>query len=619
MYITTFYSFKGGVGRTMALVNVAATLASAGRRVLVVDFDIEAPGLDTFEVLKPRKEVPGIIDFVSQYLESNQAPDIANYIGKCSPIGKQNGKLWIMPSGRNETYTANFHQIDWGDLYERRDGFLLFEDLKAQWKEVLKPDYVLIDSRTGHTDTGGICTRQLPDAVVVLFFPNEQNLRGLVDVVGDIREETTGPRKKNIQIHFVMSNVPDLDDEDQILENKINEFQDKLGFRQEPMIVHRYDSLSLLNQVVFSIDRPKSRLAKEYREIVREISVRNWNDRDGVLRYIDKSRRRRRRWKQMDDDSILRWEQMLDKIEKAHPNDGEILFQLGTLKESHHPETASSLIDRAINAGYKKPEAYLKRSKFREEANDMNGVCEDVWRVLNIEHVPPIMVSEAISRLMRFDNNSQEAIGKTLAVQSLERDDIRWLAGTLNRSTADLVLATVLLERILDDNELSEDDCKTIKFNLGVSYMGLGKCSEAAKLFRSAEENIEDLEIDYAFNLAMAKWGTTGTVQSEIFQHVIEHVRLNSIEDDSPNYFQCSAIAYWAVGDKDTALDCTNRAHQAILKFHYRTEFSCWSYLEVNMESFEEDLDAIRTLIRKPDSTLPKFMTLRDNNELIST
>ena len=50
MYVTTFYSFKGGVGRTMALVNVAVELANTGRRVLVVDFDLEAPGLDTFDL-----------------------------------------------------------------------------------------------------------------------------------------------------------------------------------------------------------------------------------------------------------------------------------------------------------------------------------------------------------------------------------------------------------------------------------------------------------------------------------------------------------------------------------------------------------------------------------------
>ena len=72
MYITTFYSFKGGVGRTMALVNTAVTLALRGRRVLVVDFDVEAPGLDTFDVLRPREEVPGIIDFVAEYVKSGK-------------------------------------------------------------------------------------------------------------------------------------------------------------------------------------------------------------------------------------------------------------------------------------------------------------------------------------------------------------------------------------------------------------------------------------------------------------------------------------------------------------------------------------------------------------------
>ena len=44
-YIFTFYSFKGGVGRSLAVMNVAYTLAGRGRHVLVVDMDLEAPGL----------------------------------------------------------------------------------------------------------------------------------------------------------------------------------------------------------------------------------------------------------------------------------------------------------------------------------------------------------------------------------------------------------------------------------------------------------------------------------------------------------------------------------------------------------------------------------------------
>ena len=144
------------------------------------------------------------------------------------------------------------------------------------------------------------------DGVVVLFFPNDQNLRGLTDLVGDIRSEADEPRNKSIELHFVMSNVPDLDDEDRMLESKINAFQDQLGFRREPMAIHRYDSLSLLNQVVFARDRPKSGLAMEYGEIVREISSRNWQDRDGALEYL---RRAGRRWRWTADDSTTAGEE----------------------------------------------------------------------------------------------------------------------------------------------------------------------------------------------------------------------------------------------------------------------------------------------------------------------
>ena len=48
----------------MALVNIAVELAKTGRRVLTVDFDLEAPGLDTFDIVRSENHVPGIIDFV---------------------------------------------------------------------------------------------------------------------------------------------------------------------------------------------------------------------------------------------------------------------------------------------------------------------------------------------------------------------------------------------------------------------------------------------------------------------------------------------------------------------------------------------------------------------------
>ena len=142
------------------------------------------------------------------------------------------------------------------------------EDLKAQWRATISPDYVLIDSRTGHTDVGGICTRQLPDSVVVLFFPNDQNLRGIESVVRDIRNEALPPRRKEITVHLVAANVPDLDDEERILAyvrqaGSINNSQCRdlltVGLHRACYLLRKLHRAGLLN-------RDHSRRSAQYRQ-----------------------------------------------------------------------------------------------------------------------------------------------------------------------------------------------------------------------------------------------------------------------------------------------------------------------------------------------------------------
>ena len=365
----------------MALVNVAVELAQRGRRVLAVDFDLEAPGLDTFDLPRPPGLIPGMVDFVSEYLDTGQAPDVEKFVFESKGVGSNSGGLWIMPSGANrDSYATTFSNIDWGELYELRDGYLLFEDLKEQWKASVQPDYVFVDSRTGHTDIGGICTRQLPDAVAILFFPNTQNLRGLTKVVRDIRSERTDPGKRQIQLHFIMSNVPDLDDEDRILEESIASFEKDLEF-QNPLTIHRYDSLSLLNQVVFAKDRPRSRLAKEYHAVTAEIIRHNPLDRDGVLDFLDNIAPMRR-FPRSRGFRIREWMEItkhLETVETSHQNDGEVLFRLGSLRNQFGRfKEAVELFDRAIEVGFREPEVYLMRARIRRrELHDDDGARQD--------------------------------------------------------------------------------------------------------------------------------------------------------------------------------------------------------------------------------------------------
>lgn len=55
------------------------------------------------------------------------------------------------------------------------------ETLRDDW--VTQYDFVLVDSRTGVSDTGGICTVQLSDVLTVVFSANRQNLDGVADVM----------------------------------------------------------------------------------------------------------------------------------------------------------------------------------------------------------------------------------------------------------------------------------------------------------------------------------------------------------------------------------------------------------------------------------------------------
>ncbi len=601
MYVTTFYSFKGGVGRTMALINVAVDLARRGRRVLAVDFDLEAPGLDTFDLPGASRTTPGMIDFVSAYLNTGQAPRADEYVFESSGTGDGDGGLWVMPSGAHrDTYAATLARIDWGLLYEQHDGYLLFEDLKEQWREFVNPDYVLIDSRTGHTDVGGICTRQLPDAVVVLFFPNAQNLRGLTKVVRDVRAERTAPEDKDIDLHFVMSNVPDLDDEDQILEKNIASFQRDLGFSGKPSMIHRYDSLALLNQMIFVKERPRSRLAKEYQAVTAEIVRLNPDDRDGALDYITRIRQAGSTPGSVSRTSVRRH---LKEVEASHQHDGEVLFRLGTLRAHERRNgDAVGLFSRAIEAGYRQPEVYLRRAWIRRWENDRDGASQDAVEVLQSDRTTPAQVGRALTMIAP---EQLQKVADSPAVVMLPPDEQILIAADLDRSWDQAETARLMLKPLISDSRLAPEEQSRARHALVLAYIALGRFSDALELIRNQEPELERMEIQFAFNYGMAMWGDGGRLMPEPFYRVLE------LEDPdnnvSPNNLQCISFAHWACGDTAKALEYAAAALWEMTR-QQRSEFSCWRYLRVPARMFARDVSEMVDLIEGDDSLKPRFI-----------
>lgn len=219
----TFYSFKGGVGRTMSLLNVACILAGRGRRVLMIDFDLEAPGLTLFKE-KSRKNQPpprqaGLVELIQDFLRNPKESPLADKDNPASfrdhyvralPIPDklqqlEGGCLDLMPSGLiDETYQQRLYSIKFDRLYEEGIGQPLFKHFKKVVRDSGLYDYVLIDSRTGLSDEGSICTRDLADHLVVLTGLNRQNVEGTVRVLQQLKAgDWDGGR-----IIFVASPVP---------------------------------------------------------------------------------------------------------------------------------------------------------------------------------------------------------------------------------------------------------------------------------------------------------------------------------------------------------------------------------------------------------------------------
>lgn len=181
--VITFYSYKGGVGRSMAMVNVGVLLALAQKKVLLVDWDLEAPGLEMYfrkaaSIDGDPGRVPGIIDLLENRTKG-KILDWRSAILKATFLGRN---IDIISAGsRTQDYRKRVQALDWDSLYDDHHIGNFVESLRNEWRS--NYEFVLVDSRTGMTDIGDICTVLLPDILVLMFVSNDQNLAGIKNVV----------------------------------------------------------------------------------------------------------------------------------------------------------------------------------------------------------------------------------------------------------------------------------------------------------------------------------------------------------------------------------------------------------------------------------------------------
>ena len=207
--VITFYSYKGGVGRSMAMANIGVLMANWRYRILLIDWDLEAPGMENYFChhldVKEVQEKKGLIDLLNLKAKCDEilVEEIPweEYINKVDL--PNNISLDLLTAGkRDEQYFNKVRQFDYTGFYKESDGGQYLENLREHWLD--QYDFILIDSRTGLTDSSGICSIQMPDVLVLLFTPNEQSFNGIKKVA----EKAIAGQKQIIYDRFRLRVLP---------------------------------------------------------------------------------------------------------------------------------------------------------------------------------------------------------------------------------------------------------------------------------------------------------------------------------------------------------------------------------------------------------------------------
>lgn len=250
--VVTFYSYKGGMGRTTTMIAYAISLAVNDndikkKRVVIIDCDLEAPGYLNFFDLSEHNGLQsgkknGLVEFLSdaQLTSHPEDLDINDYIINVGDDNENNfaynnlNNIWLIPAGNlNEGYSDLSGGGDRNDYLEGLAKINLssvnsvvkyFNLLLDRINETIEPDIILLDSRTGFNDIFGTVALYLSSSVVGFFGFSRQTQPGLMNLLREYYK-----KGNSFSLQLVFSILPEKAD-DTWVENHKKEVQQYISY-----------------------------------------------------------------------------------------------------------------------------------------------------------------------------------------------------------------------------------------------------------------------------------------------------------------------------------------------------------------------------------------------------
>ena len=164
--IVSFHSYKGGTGRTTALLLTAIAMAQMGKKVVLVDFDLESAGFFRY-FSKCQLPKHGVLDYLVDrwvYNKTSISIPMEDYLLPATDLceNTMDGAIYVIPaygaellSNPNDYLRALMHtDLDLGAFMHYR--ITPIDHLFSAIHDAVSPDYILVDSRSGFHQIAGI-------------------------------------------------------------------------------------------------------------------------------------------------------------------------------------------------------------------------------------------------------------------------------------------------------------------------------------------------------------------------------------------------------------------------------------------------------------------------------
>ena len=242
--IVSVHSFRGGTGKSNTTANLAAVVAAAGKRVGVIDGDIQSPGIHVLFGLAGDEVTASLNDFLWDGRDiAEAATDVTERQGV--PIA---GRLFLIPSSIEPGEITRI-------LREGYDAQRLTTGIRSL-VDALDLDVLFIDTHPGLNEET-LLSLVISHTLLIIMRPDKQDFEG-TGITARVARELEVPN-----IHIVVNKTPQQLDPDAVALRVTEAY----GCDVAAVLPHSDELMGLASEGVFVLRHPDDPLTARYQAL----------------------------------------------------------------------------------------------------------------------------------------------------------------------------------------------------------------------------------------------------------------------------------------------------------------------------------------------------------------